>query len=59
MRALGFPPGDAARYLVDRTEKRVKRTQREMIANYDEVAAALVAAGCAEVLTDPRAAGGS
>ena len=39
-------------YLEDRTEKRVKRTQREMISNYDEVASALIAAGFGSMLHD-------
>ena len=35
---LGYPEEDATKYFQDRTVKRVQRSQKEIIANYDEVA---------------------
>ena len=49
---LGLPR-DEGRLFQDRTKKRVTKTQRQIIENYEEVAAALKASGCSNLLTEP------
>ena len=47
---LGLPRAEG-QHFQDRTKKRVTKTQREVIANYEEVARDLRAAGFAYLLT--------
>lgn len=48
---LGFPSDDATKYFQDRTIKRVRRSQKEMIANYQEVTRDLVSRNLTYLLT--------